>query len=168
MFLALLGQAYPSYISCYLNYGQIHVDLYKSDFTLIIRSRGTSYSEKGGAMMILYKKTKQTNVFIDVRFTCTTGQGANYKQFLTLVHQWIGEGVVLIFFSHGGNLEPKVVFPRAGENPIKCTCNMPIFPGKQSDPSLFLRKHDQGLGRALLHHRVEKNPNKSMTNSNYI
>ena len=126
--MALLGQAYPGYVSCYLNYGQIHVDLYKSDFTLIIPlKRHCSYSEKGGALKILYKKTKQTIVFINLRFT--TGQGAYYKytQFLTVSN--VGTGALVDrggggpeFFSHGENLVPKVVFPRAGENPIHVTC----------------------------------------------
>ena len=124
MFLALLGQAYPGYVSCYLNYGQIHVDLYKSDFTPIIRSRGTSYSEKGGAMMIIYKKTKQTNVFIDVRFT--TGQGANYLTVSNVGALVDRGGGGPEFFSHGENLEPKVVFPRAGENPINVHVTCPF------------------------------------------
>ena len=77
--------------------------------------------------MILYKKTKQTNVFIDLRFT--TGQGAYYKQFLTVSN--VGAlvdrgGGGPEFFSHGENLEPKVVFPRAGENPINVHVTCPF------------------------------------------
>ena len=64
------------------------------------------------------------------------------------------------FFSHGENLEPKVVFPRVGGNPIHVTC--PFSQENSLTRACFCEntiKAWEGL---------EKNPKKSMTNSNYI